>query len=198
MEGRVNLEYLDFFCKPGPPYRSFLQFMTLKSGMYVICIFDIIIGCTGTVEAVIFFMKFVSEFNCYYYIETLTGLLDFIALIFAVMCIRSLETLSQGNISNYYSFKFYEYFLIVIMKIGAFITYTYDDNFLIIPYAIIFTLLQRFFAIYIVKFVWSFDIRLKNNEVKLVTVGEEALRAISQGQNLGNQGSQFFQLSYQQ
>jgi hypothetical protein len=196
MEGRTNLEYLNFFCKFGPPYKSFFQIMTLKSGMYIICILDIIIGCTGIIEAVIFFIEFISELNYYYYIETLIGLLDFIGLIFAVMCIRSLETLSQGNISNYYSFKFYEYFLIAIMKLGILITNTYDQSSTVV-FTFFITYVQRYLAIFIVKYVWSFDIRLKNNEVKLITVGEEALRAIAQGQNSGNQVGQFFQLSYQ-
>ncbi|OMJ80706.1 hypothetical protein SteCoe_18956 [Stentor coeruleus] len=194
MEGHANLEGLKFCFLFGPPFRSFLKITTLKSGMIFICIFDIIIGCTGAFEAVVFFIKFVSDLSYYYYFETLIGLLDFISLIFALMCLQSLENLSQGNISNYYSFKFYEYFLIVIMKLGIVITNTYDENNLILP-TILITIIQRYLAIYVVKFVWSFDIRLNNNEVKLITIGEQALRTLNlQGRSAGSQG---IQLNYE-
>jgi hypothetical protein len=181
MDIQSEVESHKFLMIFGPPLRSLCKFMTLKTGVILIAALDIFIGIIQLIFAVVFIVKISSdsdiELNQYF--NSLSTILDLIAIPFALLGLKGINKVSQSEISIYSRFKIIEFGLILFMKFIAMVTNNdYDLPSFILLYVIY--VIYRLMPLYLVKVVWSADIRLKYNETILVMHGEEALKLMQQ------------------
>ncbi|OMJ69554.1 hypothetical protein SteCoe_32696 [Stentor coeruleus] len=171
-------EFLYYF---GPPYKTMCNFMTLKTGVILIAITDIILSLYGLIEMIGFIFTLTSDdkivATIYFY--SMLALLDIIALPLALIGLKGINKLSQKEISIYSQFKIIEFFIIAFLKF-LLIKFDEDTETISIIWECLFIIFQRLIAFFLVKIVWSADIRLKHNETILVIHGEEALKLMQQ------------------
>lgn len=178
-----NEKYL--FCF-GSPFKSVCKVLSLKSGILIIAIFDIIFG-------VYYFINLMIELwqvfpwgltNILILAMLLQRSLGIAAIFFAIQHIRALS----NDFAVYSNFKTFELvaqsFLkfILIFSLAKYLFQIYGAYFLL--YFVI-MIIERLLAILFAKIVWSAKIRVIYNENALVLHGEESARKIQvQSNNL--------------
>ncbi|OMJ69555.1 hypothetical protein SteCoe_32697 [Stentor coeruleus] len=175
----------------GPPFRSFCKFMTLKTGVILIATLDIFMGVISFFIMISFLTVILSKdkLEPRQYINSLVFLLDIVAVPFALFALKGINKLSQSPISIYSQYKLIEFVLINLLRF--FVTLGKNDVDLLTHILIyIFYLIFRFATLYLIKVIWSADIRLRYNETILVIHGDEALKLMQQqAVNLSDSGS---------
>lgn len=181
MEVQSPAEEESFMKYLGGPYKSFLRCMTLKNGVIVVGVLDIIVGVLRFFE---FFMIlseiFHAEFDAW---AALALLLDIVSITVAVMAIPAVNGILKNSylpLSIYAKIKKFELVFNVAWNFIVQVFLEGTDG-VIGLFIVLFILFLINF--YLAKIVWSADIRLKYNETILVLHGEEVVKLMNQQAN---------------
>jgi hypothetical protein len=181
MDIQSEVENEKFLTVFGSPYKSMCNLFTLKSGVIVIGIFDVIIGVINFIALVMEIIFLTHSLNYIpLYPQILISLTEVISLVFGLIGIRGMTRINLDDITLYRKFKVIELFVLLTLDIIK----TISEGLLIedynLPLIIFFNIVFRVICGAIVKVVWSADVRLKYNETVLVMHGEEALKLMKQ------------------
>lgn len=165
----------------GAPYKSMCNLFTLKSGVLIITTFDIIIGIVYLTLAI---LKAIELFtfawdHFYYYIQFFRFIVHMIAIPFSVLAMKACSTLNNKDIGLYSNYKIIELILLVfssaLINLSAEIQ---EGESHLVYFSIIGMIFIRVVSLFIVKIIWSAEMRLKFGEATLFMYGEEALKYI--------------------
>lgn len=169
--------FLSVLCTP---FKSMCKLITLKSGVIIIAIADIIIGILNFIEAVMYLIWMLNGGWAYFYLYLhLTMLFTRVSAVpFAFFGIRGMTKITPDDVSIYSKFKIYEYFILTFcITVEAIYIGMGNGNAFV---AGLFAFAIRLLFVLFVVVVWSADIRLRYNETVLVMHGEGALKLMQQ------------------
>ncbi|OMJ65389.1 hypothetical protein SteCoe_38315 [Stentor coeruleus] len=179
MDIQSEVENERFLIVCGGPYKGVCRLLTLKAGVVILAIADIVSGVAAFIIMAITLVQIsvgnYFDFQALMFIFRL--LIDVIAMPFAIIGLRGMNKISPGDISIYSKYKIIELFLIGLVGIIRIISESADEEIII---GITFLIIGRIIAAMIIKVIWSADIRLKYNETVLVMHGEDALKLMQQ------------------
>jgi hypothetical protein len=187
MDFQTQVESEKFLGILGPPYKSLCNLMTLKNGVILLGILDLIVGVFNLIVfigAVIRFFSWSYRY-AYFYFELLSYMVNIAGIVFAFIGIRGITKLNIDDLELYYKFEVFELGIESILGIveAVFRGIYYNSVFGEVLIQLIIIMLSAM----VTKVVWSALIRLKNNETVLVMHGEAVLHLMQQqAVNLAN------------
>lgn len=188
MELQSAVENEKFMMIFGSPFKSCGILMTLKSGVILMCISDLIIGVINFIFFIIAMIEFFNwgYYYSFFYFTLLLALINVANIPFAFIGLRGITKLNIQDLELYYKFEIVELVLEFVFKtIETVIISRYDDHGLIPQLIKVFFI--AFLSGIMTKVVWSALVRLRYNETVLVMHGEGALVLMQQqAVNLAN------------
>ena len=188
MDIQNQVENEKFLMVFGSPFKSMCSLITLKSGIIIIGVLDIIMGILnfiGVIGLVILMINYRVDYILSP-IDLSLGCVGVIPVPFALIGIRGINRISPGDISLYSKFKIVEMFVLIILTLVETIAKCLVEREDLVI-SLVFWMIIRIIAGCLVKVVWSTDIRLKYNDTVLVMHGEAALKLMQQqSANLAN------------
>ena len=179
MDLQSDSEKKKFLCFFGPAYRSFCMITTLKNGVILIALFDILTGILrliDTISNMIIYSK-AYDFSVRFYFQSFNSLWLTLSLPFAIDGIKKISSPTLRDVSLYKNFKIFELFLIIVYNTTFIIT----DSLIEGKQDSVLAIIGAYLLFYIIvgaiaKTVWSADIRLKNNDINIVLYGESGAK----------------------
>ena len=155
--------------------------ITLKSGVIIIGIWDIVIGIMNFIGMIGWsnlMIKYLA-FNVATCLALGIACAKTMSIPFAFIGIRGIRRIIPGDVSYYSKFKIFEMFVLIIATLVEAIANDYKWREYLMFY-LVYWIIRWIFAGCLVKVVWSADVRLKYNETALVMYGKEALKIMQQ------------------
>ena len=185
MDIQSEVENERFLILFGAPYKSMCKLVTLKSGVIIIAIYDLIVGVLAFIEAIMYLIAFFRYgwMNFFYFMHLSMLSIRIVAIPFAMIGIRGMTKIVPDDISKYSRFKIFELIALTVFYTMENVYIYMDTSDLVL--IVILVLAIQVLAGGFVKVVWSADTRMKYNETILVMHGEDALRLMqTQAANL--------------
>jgi len=178
MEVQSPAEEESFMKYLGGPYKSFLRCMTLKNGVIVIGVLDIIVGVLRFFEFFIILSEiFHAELDAWVALALLQDIASITVGVMAIPAVNGILKNSYLPLSIYAKIKKFQ---LVFDVAWNFIFQIFIDGTDGLIGLFILLFIISLIEFYIVKIVWSADIRLKYNETILVLHGEEVVKLMNQ------------------
>lgn len=187
MDIQSGIENEKFLYLCGSPYKSMCKILTLKSGVLIIGILDVIIGIYYIIILALELPSILLYIFVYPIVLTLIlqrGL-GVVAMWYAIKGIRATSKLATNDFKVYSNFKTFELIAQGFLKLVIiFIISRYSTGFNSNLYFFLTCLgIERLIALVLAKVVWSANMRVRYNEIVLVQHGEEVARCIEMQSN---------------
>ncbi|OMJ69553.1 hypothetical protein SteCoe_32695 [Stentor coeruleus] len=183
MEERSEADKLKFLYILGGPYKSLCKILTLKSGVLLISVIDIIFGIVCFIYSIKKAVEIITESSnsLNLYVRLFRLIVHVFAIPFSIFAIRGCYKLDFKDITKYADFKIVEFFLLTFSSVMIDISTENNDKNTEMGFMnLMFMIFLRLVLIFVIKVVWSAKVRLRYNEFMLFVHGEEALKFMQQ------------------
>lgn len=183
MGERSEADRFKFFYILGGPYKSLCKILTLKSGVLLISVIDIIFGVVCFVYTIVRIVEVISQSSKSFdfYLRLFRLIVRVFAIPYSIYAVRGCYRMDFKDIDKYADFKVVEFFLLTFTSIMIDVfAENNDKNSELSLMSLALMIFLRVLLIFVIKVVWSAKVRLRCNEFMLFAHGEEALRFMQQ------------------
>jgi hypothetical protein len=161
-----NKKFLGVF---GRPFMQICYILTLKSGVIIVAAIDIFLAVVGLMALISFL------FEMSYYTRIFISLVDIACAPLAIFGIIGITKIDPEYVAMYTRYKIVELFVVTLLLYTEAIENNVRGTSGIIVLMILASI-KRIIAGFLVKIVWSADVRLRYNQTDLVIYGQTALQ----------------------